>query len=191
MNWYKKYLIAKKIQPKDKKVSWVFMDVPKKIMDVQKSVAKEIDKDDLYIEEAETKGDWHYGLETEPHITVKWGVDFDEPDKVIDILNGEKGGNVEVDGIEIFENDDFDVLVAVCKSKALQKIHKKLTEELEIEDTHPEYKPHITIAYMKKGMAKKYKNTALKAFTYYLLNFDFDEVTFGSSKDQNTVIKLD
>jgi 2'-5' RNA ligase len=190
MNWYKRYLMAEKVQPKDKKFSWVFVDVPKEIMKVHSSVAKKIDKDDLYIEEAEKKGDWSYGIETEPHITLKWKLDFDDPQSVIDILKGEKGGTVEISDVEVFENDEHDVLVARVKSAALNKLHKKLTKELEIPDTHPEYKPHITVAYLKKGKAKQYVSMADKAFTYYPLEFDFDEVTFGDTKDKNTVIKL-
>ena len=32
MNWYKKSIIAEKIQPKDKKFAWVFINVPKEII---------------------------------------------------------------------------------------------------------------------------------------------------------------
>jgi 2'-5' RNA ligase len=190
MNWYKKYIISKKIQNKDSNFSWVRLDVPKKIKDVHSSVTKEIKETDLYYED-QGGDDWSYGIEDAPHITVKYGLEFDEPDEVLESLDGEKGGNVEIEDIEIFEQDDYDVLVARCKSKALNKLHDKLSKDLKIEDDYPEYKPHITIAYFKKGRAKKYKSMAFKALTYYLLDFDFDKVVFEDRNDKETVIKLD
>jgi len=190
MNWYMKSVIAEKVQPSDSDFSWAFVSVPENIMEVHSLVTREIDKFDLYIEEGEKKGDWSYGIEDTPHITVKYGFEFDDPKSVIDCLKGEKGGSVEVNGIEIFEQDDYDVLVATVKSEALNRLHEKLTEELKVPDSYPEYKPHITIAYFKKGMAKEYEYMAHRSFIYYLLNFDFNEVTFEDTKDHQTKITL-
>ena len=190
MNWYRRFITSEKVQKEDKKFGWVFVDASPEIMKVHKSVAKEIDEDDLYLEQAEKEGDWHYGIEDSPHITLKFGLEFDDPSPVIESLDGESGGEVEVSGIEIFENDDKDVLVVRCESEALNKLHNKLTDDLKVKDNHPEYKPHITIAYLKKGTAEKYKHVALKAFTYYLLKFDFNEVTFEDRNDNPTKIKL-
>lgn len=35
-------------------------------------------------------------------------------------------------------------------------MHKALKKEFDCELTYPDYHPHITIAYLKKGKAKKY-----------------------------------
>lgn len=192
MNWYLKFIEAEKVQPKESNYSWVRLDAPKEIIDIHQDYAhNEIDEEDLYIEEMKNRKDWSYGIEDSPHITVKWGIDFDDPSKIIKCLDGEDGGNVTLDDIEIFEtNKDYDVLVVICNSDALQTLHQKLTDDLEIEDDYPTYKPHITIAYFKKGKAKKYLDSAKKAFTYYLLDFDFDKVIFENTDDQETVIRL-
>lgn len=190
-NWYSKFLISEKVQNDDSNFSWIRLDAPEKIKDIHTDVKNEIDKDDLYIED-QGDGDWSYGLEDKPHITIKFGLEFDEPDEVIQSLKGEKGGKVKLDEIKIFDdNDKYDVLVVKCKSEALNRLHKKLTDDLEIEDKYPEYQPHITIAYLKKGKAKKYKAMAIRGFTYYLLDFDFNEVVFEDRNDKETVIKLD
>jgi len=190
MSWYKRSITAEKVQREDKQFSWIFIDASKEIMNVHSSVSKDIDEKDLYKEEAEKEGDWIYGIEDSPHITVKFGLEYDDPQPVIDSLKGEKGGNVEVIGTEIFENDDKDVLVVRVKSEALDRIHDKLTDDLGIEDNYPEYKPHITIGYFKKGKANKYESMVHKAFTYYLLDFDFDEVFFEDRDGKPTTIKL-
>ena len=189
MNWYRLFLESEKVQAEPNEYSWVRLDIPSDICEVHDSVTKEIDEEDLYIEEQGGE-DWSYGLEDKPHITVKWEIDFDEPKKVLDCLKGEKGGTVTLDKATIFDNDKYDVLVIECKSEALQKLHKKLTKDLEIEDDYDKYTPHVTIGYFKKGKAKKYKAMAEKAFTYYLLEFKFDEVIFEDTKDKETVIKL-
>ena len=186
MNWYKK---SKKVQPKEENFAWVSLGVPKEIKEVHSDFTEFIASDDLYIEK-KGRNDWSYGIEDDPHITVKWGIDFDDPEPIKEALDGEKGGNVTLEDIEIFEQDDYDVLVVKCKSKSLSKLHQKLTNDLNIEDKYPTYNPHITVAYLKKGMAKKYADMAKRWFTYYLLDFDFDTVVFEDTKDKKTSIKL-
>ena len=182
--------MSEKVQNDGQEFSWVYIDIPKEIRDVHDSVTSEIDSNDIYVIDKKD-GDWSYGIEDDPHITVKYGLEFDNPKRVIKILDGEKGGNVEIEDIEVFEQDKYDVLVARCKSEALNKIHNKLTDELGIEDKYPEYKPHITLAYFKKGKAKKYVSMAFKGFTYYLLSFDFKSVVFEDRNDKATKIALD
>lgn len=187
MNWYKKYLIAEKVQKDDNNFSWIYIDIPKDIKKIQQDIQKEIKEEDLYkIDKG--NGKWNYGLEDNPHITVKYGIDFDEPDKIIEILDEENGDEVYIDSTEIFDNEKYDVLIIKCKSKGLARLNKKLTEDLKIKDSHPVYKPHITIAYLKKGKGKEYKYISDK----YLKDkkFKFAEVFFEDRNDKNTKIKL-
>jgi 2'-5' RNA ligase len=189
MNWYRKFIIAEKVQSGDENFSWVRLDVPENIKKIHSKTTKEIDEKDLYKEE-KVAGDWTHGIEDKPHLTVKYGLEFDEPDKVIDALKKEKGGTVQIKEVEIFDNENYDVLVVRCESKALDKIHSRLTRILNIEDKYPEYKPHITIAYFKKGRAKKYEDMVVETFITSKLSFDFNEVIFEDRKDKDTPIKL-
>ena len=191
-NWYCFSKTAAKVQKDDKKFAWVKLDAPSDIVKVHQAFAKTIEEDDLYKEESEKKGDWHFGIETEVHITVKWGLESDDPEPVLDSMKGETGGTVTVGKTEIFDTDEKnDVLVIRCESSALQKLHKKLTEDLDIPDKYPEYKPHLTIAYFKKGKAKKYQKAADEAFSGKNLKWDFDEIVFEDSEDKETTVKLE
>lgn len=193
MNWYKKYVMAEKVQMDDSNFSWVRCEISPTIKTRHVDFKKEfVNEEDLYIVKQEGN-DWSYGYEDDPHITVKFGIDFDEPDKVIDSLKGERGGKIQAEDIDIFDNkEEYDVLVLKCNSEALNRLNKKLTNDLNIKDKYS-YKPHITIGYFKKGKAKKYEPQAMRHFLYYLEDgeFDFDEVIFQDRNDKDTVIKLD
>jgi hypothetical protein len=191
MNWYMKSITAEKVQPKDNDFSWAFINVPENIMEVHSLVTRDIDKDDLYIEKGgEEGGDWSYGIEDDVHITAIYGLTFDDPDPVMDALKNDKMGRVDVKGIEIFEQDNYDVLVVKCSSKELNDIHTKLSNKFQIEERYPEYKPHMTIAYFQKGMAEKYIPLAKKYFLSDNMSFKFKEIFFEDRKDNRTTIKL-
>jgi len=62
---------------------------------------------------------------------------------------------VNLSGISIFENPEFDVVKFDVNSKLLTKLNT-LMKQLPHTSTFPEYHPHITIAYVKKGEGNKY-----------------------------------
>jgi 2'-5' RNA ligase len=189
MNWYEKFVISGKIQSEDDNFSWAYVTVSPEVKDLHERITNDFKEKDLYVEK-KNGTDWSYGIEDDPHITLFYGFDGDDPTNVIKTLKGESGGNILIDDVDIFEKDEYDVLVAICSSTALQKLHKKLVDELELEDKFPTYKPHITLAYFKKGKAAEYKTSVLRGFTYYLIDFDFDEVIYEDTKDKSTTIKL-
>jgi 2'-5' RNA ligase len=65
---------------------------------------------------------------------------------------------IQVDfiNLSIFEADDYDVLKFGCESKALDALHKATKHYFDNNWKWPEYSPHVTIAYVKKGTGKKY-----------------------------------
>lgn len=181
---------AEKVQPKHNNFSWAFINVPENIMNAHSLVVKKINKDDLYIEKTEKNGDWSFGIEDNVHITVKYGFDFNDPQPAINVLIGENGGNVEISTVEIFKQDNYEVLVVRVKSKVLNNLHDKLTKALNIYDSYPEYSPHITIAYFKRGRAYRYMDISRKAFVNCDLDFCFDELIFEDTKNHQTKISL-
>lgn len=68
----------------------------------------------------------------------------------------EDSGEIEAElgETKVFENDDYDVLVVEVKSDGLNKINKTLSDNLEYTNSYDGYKPHLTIAYLKKAQAK-------------------------------------
>jgi hypothetical protein len=117
-----------------------------------------INKDDLYEVEGE-----NYGIQDNPHLTLLYGlkpnITKEQVEQVLEkSVDGEKI-EIEIENIGLFENDNFDVVkFNIKKTEQLQKLFNSLSE-LPNENTFPDYNPHMTIAYVKKGLGKKYTKT--------------------------------
>lgn len=122
-----------------------------------------IDKDDVYIK----PHDKSYGLETQPHITIVYGFHEDEIDEETIssvVKQNMKPITVSIDEVDIFENDEYDVVkYNVPVTDELQQ-YRDLFLKFPNTQTFPEYKPHMTIAYVKPGMGKKYKRKLREPF---------------------------
>ena len=138
-------------------------------------ITSSIDTSDIYTK----KDDSTYGIQKDPHITLLYGYDNSiTPEMVKDVIGDVRLNiegdyddvsdrieierissepiEVEIDGIDIFENKDFDVVkFNVKKSFILQELHDELST-MPNSNKFKEYTPHITIAYVKKGTGKKY-----------------------------------
>lgn len=118
-----------------------------------------IKPEDLYKPEVE-----RYGVETEPHITILYGLHENVNDSDVEkIVKSVDGDDIVIDitGIDIFQNDEFDVVKMTVKSEYLTKLHYELCK-LPNSDKYPTYNPHITIAYVNKNMGSKYQKSNYK-----------------------------
>jgi 2'-5' RNA ligase len=99
------------------------------------------------------------GRETEPHVTCKYGIHGDDAGEVADALDGEGPITLKLGKVSIFpasEDRPSDVVKLDVDSPDLHRLNKKLADALPHTDTHPRYVPHVTIAYVKPGMGRKY-----------------------------------
>jgi len=69
---------------------------------------------------------------------------------------------INVTKIKAFEMEDYDVLVAEVELTPFLKRLNDSLKKLDHKNDYPEYSPHITIAYLKKG---RYKNYVTDDFT--------------------------
>lgn len=142
-----------------------------------KQVTSKIDKEDVYDEEG-------FGLETEPHCTVLYGFKdpkFNIQNKLSQHLSNFPKSDIGVisNKINLFENDEFDVLKfdidkVLCKKSV--KLNQVLNKNFEIENNYPDYKLHVTIGYLKPGKGKNYtkelKDTKYFKNLYYVYSIN-------------------
>lgn len=133
-------------EPEEKKYGYVGINLTGELADQIRDLAAQIPDEDL----AED------GREESPHVTVRYGFHDDvTPEDMAAILKGAGSVKAKVSGLDVFRNDDADVLFATVDSPDLHRLHESL-EGLPHTDTHDEYHPHATIAYLKPGTADKY-----------------------------------
>lgn len=103
-------------------------------------------------------------LEDDPHITIRYGLDDIDPQRVEMVISQYSPVTVKLRGLSLFEADEndsqrggpqFDVLKIEIASPDLVQINRHLGI-LPNTQTHPDYHPHLTIAYLKPGTGKKY-----------------------------------
>lgn len=114
-----------------------------------------IDEKDIYDEEG-------FGLETDPHVTILYGILPREHDakevkeKLLD-TDIDLHRYYELKHISIFESKEYDVVKFDLKDcDEVFGLNKYCTEVFDFENDFPDYHPHVTIAYVKKGEGKKY-----------------------------------
>lgn len=167
-----------------------------KIPNWKKMVDKLIDDKDVYDNDEK-----EFGKEYNPHLTLIWGFDNTiNHEMVKQYLMPTHYIKVYFYEIDAFKNDEYDVLKINCKSRALDSMNKALAHYFpdNLEQTYPDYKPHMTISYLKPGLSKKYLKKLSKPFTLvpekYKYSYAdgqteyFDIDVFPGSED-NTVIK--
>ena len=129
-------------------------------IDEWSQILKTIDEDDVWNDKP------GFGKEKEPHITILYGFHKEvNPNEVLDEIEKqcENPISVELTGIKIFKNDEYDVVVFECKSEILQKLNKTC-KKYPFTSAHPKYQPHMTIAYVKSGCGDKYEKTFSKPY---------------------------
>lgn len=176
MNWYK----TAKVECK----GWTAVRMDDKL-------AKEIQqwgKDNIPAEELNDGGEYGGGRETDTHITVLYGLGTKNREAVKSVLSEEKPVKATLGKIGCFvSNDDFDVVIVKIDSPDLAKLHQKIADELHVEETHKEYHPHATIAYVKKGNARKHAGNDI----FQGKKITFDKVVFKDGvSEEETIIKL-
>lgn len=126
------------------------------------------------------------GRETTAHVTVKYGLHGDDPEAVRRALADQPPIRARLGKTSIFSSDEHDVVKIDVHSADLHALNRRIADALPHTDTHPEYRPHVTLAYTKPGAGKKYVGSSpLEGKTITL-----DHLTFSDRAGNQTVIKL-
>lgn len=109
-----------------------------------------IDKSDLYTE------DDGFGLEEESHCTLLYGL---HPEVTIDdiknITEKYEYSDCLAHNISLFNSEKYDVLKFDISGSNLHETNSDLKKYPHTTE-YPDYHPHMTIAYLKKGLGEKY-----------------------------------
>jgi 2'-5' RNA ligase len=105
------------------------------------------------IADSELSGD---GREDDIHVTLKYGLHQHDPYELRLLLSRINPIEITLGEISVFENGDIDVVKLGVQSPALCIVNGIISECFENTNTHPDYIPHITVAYVRHGLGKKY-----------------------------------
>lgn len=121
------------------------------------------------------------GLEKDHHATILYGIKTNSKEEIKNLFFQLKTKSfwIDVVDLDVFKNDG-DVLVLKCKSKELLKLRSKI-EKIPHKKTFKDYRPHVTLAYLKPGYGDIYKTYLKKKFkkgkfkvTYVYFSDQFD-----------------
>jgi SPP1 gp7 family putative phage head morphogenesis protein len=137
------------IEKAAKEYSSVLAELDPVVAGMVQALATKIDPLDLH--EKTKENDY-------PHITVMYGLHTDSPGVAQQALEHiELPIKAAIVGVEIFERDEYDVLVLQANSPTIEEMNDKLGK-LPSTTKFKDYHPHITIAYLQKGTGQKYKD---------------------------------
>lgn len=119
-----------------------------------KSFSSKIPDSEIYTK----SGDDSYGRENNPHVTVRYGLKDADHAKIQEVVGSVPPIELEMGETSAFKNaDTHDVLKVDVDSAGLRTLNKAIGDNFDLPgETFTDYKPHATIAYLKKGIVDKY-----------------------------------
>lgn len=150
-NWLKSQLFESSNSTYDYGCVMLYYDLPQ-IKELHQSILAE----DVYTEE----GDNTYGLEDQPHTTLLYGFHNEvDPNQVLDTCEQHTFSDLKLLNPSCFNSEKYDVLkfdVAYpAQDKFLHTCNSNLSKYPHT-TSFPDYHPHCTIAYIKKGKGQHY-----------------------------------
>jgi 2'-5' RNA ligase len=128
-----------------------------------------------------------FGREDDVHVTLIYGIHTDDYEDVHHLFSKEKPFECKLGKMSLFKkNDKFDVLVIDVDCENLHELNSKMRRQIDATETHPQYIPHVTICYLKKGTGEQY----IEDKSFLDEKFECDKVIFSSKNGKKTTIKL-
>ena len=114
-------------------------------------------KDNVISSDVYEEGDDH-GITAEDniHVTVKYGIHTDDVEDVKKKLSGVSPFELTLGNVIRLEPADkeYDVVAVEVSSDKLLELNELICKSLDCTDSYPDYKPHITLAYIKRGTCR-------------------------------------
>lgn len=127
------------------------------------------------------------GREDEPHCTVCWGIESPSPDLVRNVIGSHPAFKIRIGKTSHFpDSGDGDVVKAEVESPSLHELHRKIARATGAVKTHSEYRPHVTLAYVKPGLGKAFSGDQGLADKEAIV----DQIVFSSKNGSRETIPL-
>ncbi len=98
------------------------------------------------------------GRESDPHVTIKHGLTGTDSRPLFDRLSAIGGLSAMPGELGVFKSPDHDVLFVRMSNPGDFSAFREAVEGCDcVPETHPEYVPHATVAYLKPGCGSKYE----------------------------------
>ena len=96
------------------------------------------------------------GVELDPHVTVLYGIHERSAKPFVSMCSEIEPFHIAATRLSIFEGGEYDVLKLDSESPTLVEMNEIIRTKFEHTSSFPDYHPHLTIGYLKKGAASKY-----------------------------------
>ena len=126
------------------------------------------------------------GRDDNPHITVLYGLHSNDPSDAYAIIHRLKPLRIRLGKISAFDSHpDYDVIKIDVESYDM-RLANIMLRMLSHTMTHPEYNPHLTLAYVKKGHCRD----LIGSDVFENITDILDKVEFSTTDDEHIVIEL-
>lgn len=128
-----------------------------------------------------------FGREDEPHVTALYGITHDDAGAIAQAVGGKHGPvKLTLGKVSKFTNNpNYDVLKVDVDSPELHALNKTLKGQPN-ENDYPDYHPHLTLAYVKKGAA----NDLVGSTHFEGRKITVPSLTFSDHNRKQTAIPL-
>jgi hypothetical protein len=122
---------------------------------------------DLY----EDPDDSSFGREKEIHVTILGPIDETSLRKITVAVNNEQPVECSLGKVKLFTtNSKYDVVMLDLESKKIVDLNRNLGQSIKNTPRFSIYVPHVTIAYVKKGLGEKYRGNKYFEGTKFLID---------------------
>lgn len=133
------------------------------------------------------------GVEDAPHVTVKYGFRDSGPEtlaKVKAMLAAVKPFTIRLGDFSKFDGkpEEGDPLFLEVESKELHALNAKVSRDFPCKDSHPEYRPHLTLAYIDAKAIGEY--TPIARLPFQNIDVRIDCLEWGGADGKHEIIPL-
>lgn len=118
------------------------------------------------------------GISSEIHVTILYGLLTSRPEEVAKVLAPLLPVSIILGRTGVFHNEEHIVLKLSVQSPDLARMHREVCRKIDHSKTHPEYKPHVTMAYLVKNDRNPYYYRTFYTDQFAGMKVDIDWILF-------------